>query len=77
MYSENGAVRVFTGNTDQNTVVQNFINPTPARYIQIVPTTYHFYPGLRVEIYGYARSPKGTGYRSPYIVTPSFGARFV
>jgi len=71
-YQENFSDRTFNGNTNQNTTVTNYINPTRMRTVSFYSMTYNTRPGLRVEIYGYSVTPSGTGLRSPYIVSPSF-----
>ncbi|XP_028413720.1 lactadherin-like [Dendronephthya gigantea] len=47
-----GAPKVFNGNTDSSTVVQNEISPTIARYFRIKPLTWEHLCGFRVEFIG-------------------------
>ena len=45
--------KIFDGNTDQNTVVNNKLkNPIITRYIRIIPLDYHNMVSLRAEFYG-------------------------
>ena len=45
--------KVFNGNTNYNTVVKNAIQPPIyARYIRLVPKTYHRHKIMRMELYG-------------------------
>ncbi|XP_031564451.1 EGF-like repeat and discoidin I-like domain-containing protein 3 [Actinia tenebrosa] len=45
--------KIFSGNSDQNTVVKNNVNPAIiARYIRIRPKTWYRYIRTRVELYG-------------------------
>jgi hypothetical protein len=51
-YKEDGQVKVFEGNRNQNTVVRNtFTRPFSARYVRIYPLTWSWVPGLRWELY--------------------------
>lgn len=41
------------GNSDQNTVVKRFFKePTEAKYIKIIPETWHKWPSFRMELKG-------------------------
>ena len=54
-YVENadGSDRVFVGNIDQNTVVENSLDaPTVARIVRLYPQTYPRWIALRWEVYG-------------------------
>jgi len=44
---------VLPGNSDQHTVVKNDLNITmTARFIRLLPKTYHYHMTLRLELYG-------------------------
>jgi hypothetical protein len=44
--------QIFTGNTDQTTVVTNaFKNPIRARYVKILPQSFVDRTSLRMELY--------------------------
>eukprot|EP00057_Strongylocentrotus_purpuratus_P014993 XP_011669467.1 PREDICTED: lactadherin-like [Strongylocentrotus purpuratus] len=48
-----GAVWIFTGNFDKNTIVTNTLSvPQVCRYVRLMPVTWHRYIALRMEIYG-------------------------
>ncbi|XP_022097497.1 thrombospondin-1-like [Acanthaster planci] len=49
---EDGSDQLFTGNTDQDTVVVVYFDEVYARYIRILPQSWHNQVGLRVEIVG-------------------------
>ncbi|XP_031558985.1 hemocytin-like [Actinia tenebrosa] len=45
--------KVFKGNTDQNTIVFNVLDPPIfARYVRILPKSYQTYVSIRLELYG-------------------------
>ena len=44
--------QIFVGNTDQNTIVQQFWAVISARYIRVHPLTHFGQPGIRVEFIG-------------------------
>ncbi|XP_028417633.1 uncharacterized protein LOC114542082, partial [Dendronephthya gigantea] len=55
-YKINGIQKVFTGNTDRNSVVFNVLSPTiTTRYIRIHPKTWHYHISMRLELYGCKR----------------------
>ncbi|XP_063951687.1 retinoschisin-like [Lytechinus pictus] len=46
-------IKVFTGNSDRRTVVNNTLPaPQGCRYVRILPQTWHRHISLRMEIYG-------------------------
>ena len=46
-------LKVFTGNSDQDTVVKHaLIPPIEARYIRLIPTTWNHHISMRMELYG-------------------------
>ena len=48
-----GSERVFTGNTDRDTVVENELETAvAARFVRIHPQTFYQHPALRWEVYG-------------------------
>ncbi|KAL9958573.1 hypothetical protein ACROYT_G035603 [Oculina patagonica] len=52
MYEQDGSVKIFNANSDQNTIVYNLINPIIlARYIRVLPKTWHGHISMRVEFY--------------------------
>jgi len=52
-YTENGAVKVFKGNKNNNSVVINSIsNPVEARFVRFIPQTWKNSIAMRVEVYG-------------------------
>ncbi|XP_020623442.1 lactadherin-like [Orbicella faveolata] len=54
-YREQGetADKIFTGNTDQDTVVSHDLNPPiRASFIRFVPVAWHSWISMRVELYG-------------------------
>ncbi|XP_020631536.1 EGF-like repeat and discoidin I-like domain-containing protein 3 [Orbicella faveolata] len=54
-YKENSNRKYFTGNRDQNTVVQHrFYPPIKARFIQVRPWGWYGHISMRVEFYGCA-----------------------
>lgn len=45
--------QLLTGNRDRNTIVRHrFTRPLRARYLRVVPYTWHRHISMRVEIYG-------------------------
>ena len=51
--SDDGSDRVFGGNSDRDTVVENsFDAPIVARFVRLYPQTYHDNMSLRWEVYG-------------------------
>ncbi|XP_031562135.1 uncharacterized protein LOC116297953 [Actinia tenebrosa] len=51
-YSENGVEKVFTGNTDKNTIVENTLSTAiSARYFRIYPKEAHGSPCMRVDLF--------------------------
>jgi len=52
-YQEQGADKIFTANSDRDTIVYNILSsPITARYIRIHPWTYQNHISMRMEIYG-------------------------
>ncbi|XP_073230154.1 lactadherin-like [Porites lutea] len=52
-YTEQGVIKEFLGNTDQDTVVKHrFSEGIRARYIRFHPTGWHNHISMRVEVYG-------------------------
>ncbi|CAH3169050.1 unnamed protein product, partial [Pocillopora meandrina] len=52
-YEENNTEKVFNGNSGRNDIVKHGLREyTLARFIRFVPTDYHGYKTLRVEVYG-------------------------
>ncbi|XP_078359153.1 uncharacterized protein LOC144643701 [Oculina patagonica] len=52
-YTENGVVKVFKGNRDNNSIVINSIsNPTEARFVRFIPQSWKNSIAMRVEVYG-------------------------
>ncbi|XP_028411631.1 lactadherin-like, partial [Dendronephthya gigantea] len=52
-YIRKGAVKVFKGNTDRNSIVHNTVIPRiSARFIRIHPTAWNKHISMRVEFYG-------------------------
>lgn len=50
---EFGGTRVFTGNTDRDSVVvEDIYPPIATQIVRIVPLTWYGHPSLRFEIYG-------------------------
>ncbi|KAK3746440.1 hypothetical protein QZH41_005588 [Actinostola sp. cb2023] len=48
-----GNGKIFTGNTDSNTVVKNILNPPiEAKYIRVLMKSWHYWPSIRIELYG-------------------------
>jgi hypothetical protein len=62
---------IFTGNSDQNTVVTNVLDPPiTARYIRLLPKTWEGHISLRLELYG---CPKGiSNFRPMLCYLPAF-----
>lgn len=45
--------QVFRGNSDRNTVVENYISPVIiAKFVRILPRTWHNHISMRFELYG-------------------------
>ncbi|KAK3706074.1 hypothetical protein QZH41_014686 [Actinostola sp. cb2023] len=45
--------KIFTGNTDSNTVVKNILNPPiEASYIRVLVKNWHYWLSMRIELYG-------------------------
>lgn len=45
--------QLLTGNRDRNTIVRHrFARPRRARYVRVVPYTWHRHISMRVELYG-------------------------
>jgi hypothetical protein len=52
-YEEDGEIKVFDGNADENSVVKNdFANPFSARFVRLNPATWFGHVSLRMELYG-------------------------
>ena len=50
--SDDGSDRVFDGNSDRNTVVENsFDAPIDSRFVRLYPQTYYTWMSLRWEVY--------------------------
>ncbi|KAK3730391.1 hypothetical protein QZH41_015610, partial [Actinostola sp. cb2023] len=50
-----GNWRLFTGNTDRNSVVKHILNPpVEARYIVVMMKSWQWWPAMRIELYGCA-----------------------
>lgn len=46
-------LQVIEGNEDQHEIVTQFFNdPTEARYVKIIPETWHRWPSFRVDLKG-------------------------
>jgi len=44
--------KIFTGNTDSNTVVKNIFDPPiEARYIRVLMMSWQWWPAIRIELY--------------------------
>ena len=51
--SDDGSDRIFVGNSDRNTVVENGLDvPIVARFVRLYPQTVHNWMSLRWEVYG-------------------------
>ena len=50
-----GSVRVFAGNVDRSSVVENWFEGVRARFVRLQVLTYHEAPSLRWEVYGCLR----------------------
>ncbi|XP_031549661.1 Down syndrome cell adhesion molecule-like protein 1 homolog, partial [Actinia tenebrosa] len=59
-YQENGTEKIFQGNSDMSTVeIRCLQNLQSARYIRFVPTAFHTYKTMRVEVFtSYLDGPK-------------------
>lgn len=58
-YQENGIDKVFSGNSDRDTIVTHtLMQPIEARYVQINPKTWHRFISMRAEFYGCRLSGK-------------------
>ncbi|KAM7445072.1 hypothetical protein ABFA07_006448 [Porites harrisoni] len=56
-YKENGVVKVFTGNSDSNTIVSHVLKAKfTTRYVRFVVQTWYEHISMRVELYGCAES---------------------
>ncbi|EDO43032.1 predicted protein [Nematostella vectensis] len=52
-YSEGGVIKIFSGNTDSETVVKHdLVEPIKARYVRFLVKSWHNEPVMRVELYG-------------------------
>jgi len=52
-YQEHGTDKIFTANSDRDTIVYNVVSPPiTARYIRIVPRAFLNHISMRMEIYG-------------------------
>ncbi|XP_048586374.1 lactadherin [Nematostella vectensis] len=52
-YSEGGVIKIFSGNTDSETVVKHdLVEPIKARYVRFMVKSWHNEPVMRVELYG-------------------------
>jgi len=50
-----GNGKMFTGNTDSNSVVKNIFDPPiKARYIKVLVISWQWWPAMRIELYGCA-----------------------
>ena len=49
--SEDGSERIFIGNTDNSTVVEQCVEFVLAQYVRLQPLTYFDYPSMRWEVY--------------------------
>lgn len=57
-YTENGVVKVFKGNRDNNSVIINSIaNPVEAKFVRFMPQSWKNSIALRVEVYGEVTEP--------------------
>ena len=46
-------IQVIEGNDDQNTIVKRFFKePTQAKYIKIIPESWHKWPSFRMDLKG-------------------------
>lgn len=55
LYTENGTVKEFAGNTNANEMVKNDLNrPITAHFIRFIPVEWNYKPCTRVEVYGTA-----------------------
>jgi len=51
--NEDNSERIFTGNNDQNTIVENaFDDVFVARYVRVYPQTWNSHMSMRWEVYG-------------------------
>ncbi|XP_066264272.1 lactadherin-like [Branchiostoma lanceolatum] len=70
-YSENGTTKMFPGNSDGNTVVeQQLTQPIFARYILFNPRGYSAIPRMRVELFGCKDAPAGATLVPPTRAVP-------
>ncbi|XP_028411632.1 contactin-associated protein like 5-3-like [Dendronephthya gigantea] len=52
-YTQKGAVKVFKGNIDKNSIVHHHLMPPiSARFIRVHPMAFYKYISMRVEFYG-------------------------
>ncbi|XP_022791959.1 uncharacterized protein LOC111331165 isoform X2 [Stylophora pistillata] len=57
-YTEDGVVKVFNGNRDNNTIAINSIkNPVEARFVRFIPQSWKNSIAMRVEVYGEVTEP--------------------
>jgi len=71
-YTENGAVKVFRGNRDNNSVVINSIsNPVEARFVRFIPKSWKNSIAMRVEVYGEVIEPELTSVTPPLAASPT------
>lgn len=65
-YTENGTVKVFKGNKDNDTIVINSIlNPVEARFVRFIPQSWKNSIAMRVEVYGEVVEPDLTSLTPP------------
>lgn len=51
--NDDGSERIFSGNSDQNTIVENaFDSALVARYVRLYPQTWYGHMSMRWEVYG-------------------------
>ncbi|XP_031557770.1 uncharacterized protein LOC116294321, partial [Actinia tenebrosa] len=55
LYKENGAVKLFDGNTNYGTIKKNTLTKQLTRYIRFIPTKKYRDKTMRVGIYGYLK----------------------
>ncbi|XP_078344006.1 uncharacterized protein LOC144629649 [Oculina patagonica] len=76
-YREQGqnADKVFTGNTDKDTIVSHDLNPPiRARYIRFQPVTWNSHISMRVELYGCPECQEALGVESGQITDGQISA---
>ncbi|XP_022777767.1 protein sidekick-1-like, partial [Stylophora pistillata] len=70
IYQENNTEKIFDGNSGRNDIVKHGLGEyTLARFIHFVPTAYHKYKALRVEVYGVILSTVPSQAPSNFTVT--------